>query len=144
MNPNPVMKNNRMLPRARELRRDMTPQEKKLWYQFLRHHPVKFYKQRIIDSFIADFYCASARLVIEVDGMQHYTEQGKAYDEQRTAIISRYGIKVLRFSNEEIDEHFETVKATIDAETAQRLVGDETEAGELLTKDINRGGKNNA
>ena len=125
MNPNPVMKNNRMLPRARELRRDMTPQEKKLWYQFLRHHPVKFYKQRIIDSFIADFYCASARLVIEVDGMQHYTEQGQAYDEQRTAIISRYGIKVLRFSNEEIDEHFETVKATIDAETAQRLVGDD-------------------
>ena len=119
MNPNPVMKNNRMLPRARELRRDMTPQEKKLWYQFLRHYPVKFYKQRIIDSFIADFYCASARLVIEVDGRQHYTEQGRAYDEQRTAIISRYGIRVLRFSNEEIDRHFETVKAAIAAETAK-------------------------
>ena len=59
-----VEKNNQMLPRARELRKNMTPQEKKLWYQFLRSYPVKIYKQRMIDSFIVDFYCASAKLVI--------------------------------------------------------------------------------
>ena len=64
-----------MLPHARELRRDMTPQEQKLWYLFLRKYPVKVYKQRIIDSFIVDFYCASAKLVIELDGSQHYSDQ---------------------------------------------------------------------
>lgn len=66
-----------MLNHARELRRDMTPQERKLWYLFLRTYPVKIYKQRIVESFIVDFYCcASARLAIEVDGSQHYEEQG--------------------------------------------------------------------
>ncbi len=71
-----VVKNFRMLETARELRRRLTPQEKKLWYDFLRKYPVKFYKQRIIESFVVDFYCADARLVIELDGSQHYTEQG--------------------------------------------------------------------
>ena len=79
-----VIKNNKMLPVARRLRREMTPQEKTLWYQFLRSYPVKIYKQRIIESFVVDFYCAEARLVIELDGSQHYTEQGKAYDEERS------------------------------------------------------------
>lgn len=67
-----IPKNNHLLSRARELRREMTPQERKLWYLFLRKYPVKFYKQRIIASFIADFYCPKARLVIELDGSQHY------------------------------------------------------------------------
>ena len=66
MKPNIVPKNGDMLPRARELRREMTPQERKLWYQFLRRYPVKIYKQRIIESFIADFYCSRAQLVIEL------------------------------------------------------------------------------
>ena len=61
-----------MLPQARALRRNMTPQEAKLWYQFLRNYPVKIYKQRIIESFIVDFYCSKAQLVIEVDGAQHF------------------------------------------------------------------------
>ena len=67
-----VHKNHKLLERAKELRRELTPQERHLWYDFLQHYPVKVYKQRIIDSFIADFYCASARLVIEVDGSQHF------------------------------------------------------------------------
>ena len=91
-----VPKNGQMLPRARELRRNMTPQEKKLWYQFLRKYPVKIYKQRIIESFIVDFYCASAKLVIELDGSQHYTEQGEAYDAERSACFERYGLEVIR------------------------------------------------
>lgn len=117
----PVKKNNKMLPRARELRRDMTPQERKLWYLFLRKYPVKMYKQRIIDSFIVDFYCASAKLVIELDGSQHYTEQGLAYDEERDAILSKYGLQILRFSNLEINTQFDAVCSLIDATVQKRL-----------------------
>ena len=87
MKPNIVPKNGDMLPRARELRREMTPQERKLWYQFLRRYPVKIYKQRIIESFIADFYCSRAQLVIELDGAQHTTEQGLLYDRERSSIF---------------------------------------------------------
>ena len=104
-----VPKNGQMLPRARDLRRNMTPQEKKLWYQFLRKYPVKIYKQRIIESFIVDFYCASAKLVIELDGSQHYTEQGEAYDAERSACFERYGLEVIRFTNSEIDTEFDAV-----------------------------------
>ena len=106
-----VVKNNDMLDVARRLRREMTPQEQRLWYVFLRKYPVKFYKQRIIESFIADFYCADARLVIELDGSQHYTEQGKCYDEERSQILRAYGLKVLRFSNRAVDLSFDSVCA---------------------------------
>lgn len=108
-----VVKNNDMLDVARRLRREMTPQEQRLWYVFLRKYPVKFYKQRIIESFIVDFYCADARLVIELDGSQHYTEQGKCRDAERTAILEAYGVQVLRFSNRDIRVHFEGVCMTI-------------------------------
>ena len=108
-----VVKNNDMLDVARRLRREMTPQEQRLWYVFLRKYPVKFYKQRIIESFIVDFYCADARLVIELDGSQHYTEQGKCRDAERTAILEAYGVQVLRFSNRDIRVNFEGVCMTI-------------------------------
>ena len=87
MEQKPLKKNNKLLNVARILRRNMTRQEKHLWYDFLRYYPVKIYKQRIIDDFIAHFYCHSARLVIELDGSQHYTNQGKAHDEARTEIL---------------------------------------------------------
>ncbi len=115
-----VPKNYKMLPRARELRKDMTPQERKLWYMFLRNYPVKIYKQRIIESFIVDFYCASARLVIELDGSQHFTIQGLAYDIERTAILKAYNLKVLRFTNEQIDHHFSAVCNEIGYEITKR------------------------
>jgi len=104
-----VRRNFRLLEQARELRRNMTPQETKLWYQFLRTYPVKIYKQRIIESFIADFYCASARLVIEIDGSQHYTSQGQVYDRDRSLIMQRYEIDTIRFSNADIDRNFQAV-----------------------------------
>ena len=104
-----VLKNNKLLDRAKKLRKEMTPQERHLWYDFLRDYPVKIYKQRIIDSFIADFYCAAGRLVIELDGSQHFTEEGLQRDKVRTEIIERYGIKVLRFTNHEIDAQFDEV-----------------------------------
>ena len=116
-----VVKNNDMLDVARRLRREMTPQEQRLWYVFLRKYPVKFYKQRIIESFIVDFYCADARLVIELDGSQHYTEQGKEYDEQRTAILEQYGVQVLRFTNLDVDQHLDAVCAQIDSTIERRV-----------------------
>ena len=109
MEQTPLKKNHKLLNIARILRRDMTRQEKHLWYDFLRYYPLKIYKQRIIDNFIADFYCHSARLIIELDGSQHSTPQGKAHDEARTEVLERYGICVLRFSNKDVDDNFEGV-----------------------------------
>ena len=109
-----IPKNNKMLDRAKELRRAMTPQERKLWYLFLRYYPVKFYKQRIIESFIVDFYCAAAKLVIEIDGSQHYTEDGLAYDKERSAILSAHGLEILRFTSADIDLRFSDVCKQID------------------------------
>ena len=116
-----VPKNGEMLPRARELRHNMTPQEQKLWYRFLRKYPVKIYKQRIVESFIVDFYCSKALLVIEVDGSQHYTEQGEAYDLERSAVLERYGLLVLRFSNLEVEQEFDGVCTLIDKTIQSRM-----------------------
>ena len=115
-----VVKNNKMLDTARKLRREMTPQERKLWYLFLRKYPVKIYKQRIIESFIVDFYCTDARLVIELDGSQHYTEQGQCYDKERSLILQEYGLKVLRFSNSDVDFRFDHVCEAIHNEIPLR------------------------
>ena len=81
--------NQKLKDRSRELRKTMTKQEKRLWYEFLRKYPVKFYRQRSIDYFIADFYCSAARLVVEVDGSQHFTDQGLEYDRERTEVVGR-------------------------------------------------------
>ena len=109
-----LKKNNKLLNAAKDLRRNMTPQENHLWYDFLQHYPIKIYKQRIIDNFIVDFYCHGARLVIELDGSQHYTREGKAHDKSRTEVLEKYGIDVLRFSNKDVDEKFESVCDMID------------------------------
>ncbi len=116
-----LKKNNQLLNIARILRRNMTRQEKHLWYDFLRYYPVKVYKQRIIDNFIADFYCHSARLVIELDGSQHYTTKGKTHDEARTEILERCGLYVLRFSNKDVDDNFDDVCRMIDRVINERM-----------------------
>ena len=121
MEEKPLRKNNKLLNIARILRRNMTRQETHLWYDFLRYYPVKIYKQRIIDNFIADFYCHSARLIIELDGSQHYTNQGKTYDAARTEALEKYGIFVLRFSNKDVDDHFEDVCRRIDRVINERM-----------------------
>lgn len=110
----------RLLPRAKELRKEMTPQERKIWYDFLQKYPVKFYKQKIIDGFIVDFFCHSAKLVIEIDGSQHYTEQGMAYDLERSAIIERYGLMVLRFTNTDVNVRFPEVCQKIHVTVEER------------------------
>ena len=118
-----IPKDNSQLENARRLRREMTPHERKLWYLFLRKYPVKIYKQRIIGRFIVDFYCASAKLVIEVDGSQHYESQGMAYDAERSAFLSTLGLKVLRFSNRDIDREFHGVCEQIDITIQNWLKG---------------------
>ena len=118
-----IPKDNSQLENARRLRREMTPHERKLWFLFLRKYPVKIYKQRIIGKFIVDFYCAAAKLVIEVDGSQHYEPQGMAYDIERSAFLSALGLEVLRFSNREIDREFRGVCEQIDMTIQMRLEG---------------------
>ena len=116
-----IPKDNSQLENARRLRREMTPHERKLWYLFLRKYPVKIYKQRIIGRFIVDFYCASAKLVIEADGSQHHEPQGMAYDAERSAFLSALGLEVLRFSNRDIDRDFRGVCEQIDITIQNRL-----------------------
>ena len=109
------------LENARRLRREMTPHERKLCYLFLRKYPVKIYKQRIIGRFIVDFYCASAKLVVEVDGSQHYEPQGIAYDEERSAFLLAPDLEPLRLSTRDIDRDFRGVCEQIDIAIQTRL-----------------------
>lgn len=113
--------NGKLIPRAKELRKEMTPQEKHLWYDFLRSYPIRFQRQKVIDQFIADFFCHKAKLIIEVDGAPHFTEDGIIYDNERTMILSRYGLKVLRFTNNEINFNFSDVCERID-QTVKDLI----------------------
>ena len=107
----------RLQPRARELRNGATKQENALWYGFLRRRPEQWNRQRVIGGFIVDFYCREAKLAIELDGMQHYTPEGLAYDEERSAYLEGLGLKVIRFQNKEVDDVFYLVCNKI-AETA--------------------------
>ena len=116
-----IPKDNAQLENAKHLRREMTPHERKLWYLFLRKYPVKIYKQRIIGRFIVDFYCAPARLVIELDGSQHYESHGLAYDAERSRFLTTLGLEVLRFSNRDIDRDFCAVCTQIDRIIQKRL-----------------------
>ena len=112
---------NKLIPRAKELRKGATKQEKHLWYDFLHSYPVRFQRQKTIDHFIADFYCHAAKLIIELDGAQHYDEQGLARDKERTAILAEYGVEVLRFSNSDIDHNFEGACKVIDLTVRKRM-----------------------
>ena len=104
--------NPKLTERARELRAHMTPAEKKLW-AYLRELPQRVLRQRPIDHYIVDFYIPKAKLVIEVDGEPHFTEEGKAYDAERDAVLEGYGLRVLRLPNSEVMERFEEAKAKI-------------------------------
>ena len=100
--------------RAKTMRKNPTPAERKLWQNCLRNLSVRFLRQRPIEHFIVDFYCAALRLVIEVDGDSHFLEQGKAYDAERSAILEGYGLSVARFTNRQVLEEFEGVCHTIE------------------------------
>ena len=104
----------RLTPLARELRQNLTKEERHLWYDFLRQYPVRFLRQKVVGNYIADFYCASAKIVVEIDGSQHYDEEAMAKDAERTSFLGRYGLTVLRFTNREIHENFRGVCEYID------------------------------
>ncbi len=114
--------NGKLKPYAQKLRKNATPQENHLWYDFLRAYPVQFYRQRIVaERFIADFYCARARLVLELDGSQHFTVDGQQYDTLRTEVIEQYRLNVLRFTNADIDGNFPGVCRLIDCTVKKYL-----------------------
>ncbi|MCR5782105.1 MAG: endonuclease domain-containing protein [Clostridia bacterium] len=117
--------NPELIPRAKDLRKNATPQENHLWYDFLRKYPVRFQRQKTIDTYIADFYCHAAKLVIELDGPQHLEPKAVEYDKRRTAILESYGLEVLRFTNDDIETQFQTVCNLIDRYVRRRLPNDQ-------------------
>jgi len=113
--------NKKLISNAKDLRKTMTREERHLWYDFLRNYPVKFYRQKVLGQYIADFYCASAKLVIELDGSQHYSDEGMSYDNQRTEYLSQFGIRVLRIPNNEVSKNFAGVCQYIDDEVKNTM-----------------------
>ena len=99
---------------SKVLRKNMTPWERKLWYEFLKDYPIKFYRQRPIGDYIVDFYCASKNLVIELDGSGHYTAEQKLKDAERTEFLERAGLRVMRISNNDVYSNFEGICEAID------------------------------
>jgi very-short-patch-repair endonuclease len=101
--------NTELVARAKELRKNMTIAEKKLWYSYLKSFQFKVLRQRPIDHFIVDFYCPHLKLVIEVDGNSHFSDDGKDYDKERTQILEGYGLTILRFTNKQVLQDFQSV-----------------------------------
>ena len=98
---------------AQQLRRNMTKEERRLWYDFLKNLPILFHRQKVIGNYIVDFYCAKAKLVIELDGSQHYEDKGIEKDRERDCFLQELGLTVLRFSNLEINQNFQGVCESI-------------------------------
>ena len=113
--------NPKIVPTAKMLRKNMTKEERHLWYDYLRTHPVRFSRQKVLGKYIADFYSAQARLVIELDGGGHYTEEARQYDVERTAFLEAYGLTVIRIPNNEVISNFRGVCDYIDMMTEQSL-----------------------
>ena len=105
---------------SQNLRKNATREENSLWYRFLRHYPVQFRRQCVLGQYIVDFYCAKALLVIELDGSQHYGSEGIEKDAIRTQFLESLGLKVLRFSNADVNTAFARVCEAIDLCVKQR------------------------
>ncbi len=101
--------NETLVPNAKALRKNMTKEERRLWYEYLRSCPARFSRQKILGRYIVDFYCAELKLVLELDGSQHYEEAGRRQDEQRTAYLNGYDIQVIRIPNNEVMRNFSGV-----------------------------------
>ena len=113
--------NKKIVPIAKTLRKNMTKEESHLWYDFLRYYPVKFLRQKVIGRYIVDFYCAKAKIVIELDGSQHYDTDVLAKDNERTIFLNQYGLSVVRIPNNEINKNFQGVCEYIDNIVKQSL-----------------------
>ena len=101
--------NSNLTDNAKKLRKNMTKEERHLWYDFLKNLPVTVNRQKVIGNYIVDFYIATAKLVIELDGSQHYEEKGVENDTKRDAFLNGLGIKVLRYSDLDVNQRFESV-----------------------------------
>ena len=106
--------NSQLTSNAKVLRKNMTKEERHLWYDFLRSYPVRFLRQKVIDNYVVDFYCHDARLIIELDGSQHYSEIGLLKDKIRTERIEQRNLTVVRIPNNEINKNFNGVCEYID------------------------------
>ena len=113
--------NTELTTNARNLRKNMTKEEKHLWYDFLKSYPVRFLRQKVIDNYIVDFYCRSARLIIELDGSQHYEENVLLKDKIRTERIEQRNLMVIRIPNNEVNKNFEGVYQYIDIAVKESL-----------------------
>ena len=113
--------NKQLVPLAKQLRKEMTKEERHLWYDFLRTYPVRFSRQKVLGKYIADFYSAEARLVIELDGSQHYENDNMEKDAERTDYLKGYGLKVIRIPNNKVSRNFRGVGEHIDATGRQSL-----------------------
>ena len=113
--------NKQLVPLAKQLRKEMTKEERHLWYDFLRTYPVRFSRQKVLGKYIADFYSAEARIVIELDGSQHYEKENSEKDAERTAFLESYGLTVIRIPNNEVSRNFRGVCEYIDIAVRQSL-----------------------
>ncbi|MBE6957822.1 MAG: endonuclease domain-containing protein [Ruminococcaceae bacterium] len=125
---------------ARELRKNMTPWERKLWYAYLSKYPIRFQRQKMLGNYIADFYCAKAKLVIELDGGGHYEEHQVSVDLQRTEKLEETGLRVLRICNLDIDRNFRGVCEMIDLQVQQSLPQSACSADSPLLRGGREGG----
>ena len=106
--------NKQLVPFAKQLRKELTKEERHLWYDFLRTYPVRFSRQKVLGKYIADFYNAEAKLVIELDGSQHYEDGNMEKDTERTTFLEGYGLTVIRIPNNEVSRNFRGVCEYID------------------------------
>ena len=113
--------NKSIVPTARMLRKNMTKEERKLWYEFLRVYPERFSRQKILGKYIVDFYCAKAKLVIELDGTQHYEDKNIKEDVVRTEYLKGFGLSVIRIPNIEVKTNFQGVCEYINDAVQQSL-----------------------
>ena len=113
--------NKQLVPLAKQLRKEMTKEERHLWYDFLRTYPVRFSRQKVLGKYIVDFYSAEAKLVIELDGSQHYENGNMENDAVRTSFLEGYGLTVMRIPNNEVNRNFRGVCEYIDAAVKQSL-----------------------
>ena len=117
------MEQKELRKRSQKLRRQMTKEERHLWYDFLKTYPVQFKRQYSIGAYIVDFYCFHARLIIELDGSQHYEPEAMEYDRMRSEYLQKQGFLVLRFSNSDVMTQFRAVCETIDTAVKNRVQG---------------------
>lgn len=112
--PNFLPRSKALKQHSQDLRKEATKEERRLWYEYLKTYPVQFRRQKVIGRYIIDFYCHEAKLAVELDGSQHYEPEGETRDAERTAYLNALGIRVLRFSNSDINSNLAGVCAQID------------------------------